>query len=208
MSALPSWIHHFYHGRRLESEISLFAAAIKDPTINLEANLYIIYASYGVSPQNYHQLTNKNPSLEPINKRSLSDISDDMLSKSTSSSSRLDLILAYSEIPDTLLSYVLLDILPKYSPMRSRDIFGRLCLLILREYPQRPDLIYQLIEHANAMWIIKSLPNFLSIAATEYYSKTVCSVFRMHSLWSKGLYQQLFFEYISYFRTTKLDKKK
>jgi predicted O-linked N-acetylglucosamine transferase (SPINDLY family) len=83
------------------------------------------------------------------------------------------------------------------TPEQRQQRLARFGQFLYSRFPNRPDLLLQLIQHQSATAVLKSLPN-RALDAGSYYSNSLCSLFHFQELWLKGRYSQLYSTYAGY----------
>ena len=85
-------------------------------------------------------------------------------------------------MPDPLLLYGLQDLLcSAQSDSKRQELFLRLGNLLNLRFPNRPDLILQLIAFENAFSVLKSLPD-RQYPPSVFYRNNECCIYYLHSL--------------------------
>jgi len=182
----------------LTAEIKLFAACQLDSNLDLGTELSLFRRSYGKSK----------PAVEytGINNSKMFNIDYSLSSLMTNyiifSQSYLDcrLLIKYCpDFPDVLINYCIQFLIGvDIANDRSRAIFSRLASLLLLRFPNRPDLIFQLISHYSAYSVLKNLPHS-NLEPNSIYTSASTPVFYFQSLWVKGKYEQLLINYAGFF---------
>jgi predicted O-linked N-acetylglucosamine transferase (SPINDLY family) len=196
MPADRPWVALFLNGDRLKAEVCLHAARLRGtPAEQVEADLRQLHRAAGrlVEAQVDGAKALALGSAEGLQALELA-----YRAAGTDLEALQALIQATPEYPDPLLLWAISQALPS-APDRAerRARLRRLGLLLLRQFPQRLDLLLALVAAEGAMDVLKSLPDCPAPAST-FYTSTQPALMHLQSLWAKGRYEQLLLTYAHY----------
>ncbi|MCP9808645.1 hypothetical protein KBY58_04260 [Cyanobium sp. HWJ4-Hawea] len=192
------WLELFFQGRRLEAEVVLHAQRLQchglqrssdpgavngtDPS-DLSA-LQLLQRAYG------RELPKPEAPM-PILQAAYQAAGD-------SPRALRALITQEPGYPDPLLLLALRTLLPAAADHGlRRQLLQRVGLLLMRQFPQRHDLLLALLMAEGASEVLKSLPQ-RSMPASAYYGNGQVALMELQSQWSKGNYANLLLTYIHY----------
>jgi hypothetical protein len=191
----PSWPSLFFHGKRLEAEVQLHAAAYQNQALPLARELGFLQRSYGWEP-----LPASTPvmAVTRLATAQMEVLQDRYRSSVEERASLLELSAENPCYPDPLLCLGLRYVLPSSATKGLRQQrFSRVGRCVAERFPRRQDLLLQLIAAEAAYPVLKSLPD-QALPASVYYSNTQCSLFHLQALWAKGRYNALHHTYSHY----------
>jgi len=191
LSPVSAWINPFFRGQRLQAETKLQARLFLQASPALAAELLVLHRSCGFS------VDLDDPALAPAAPASLRGMQQAYQQAAGTLASLQALVLAEAEYPDPLLLLVLSQKMPAASLAQRQQYLQRLGFLLLQQFPNRPDLLLQLISAEAAFHVLKSCPDRL-VPAASYYGNTQCSLMHLQELWAKGKYEALFRIYCQY----------
>ena len=194
MNASARWVELFLTGERLRSEVSLHAGrlcGVSSPQV--EADLRLLHRAAGF------------PVAASINSDSaagacagLQTLESAYHAAGSIPRALTALVRSAPLYPDPLLLWAISHVFPTASnPAELRLRFQRVGLLLIRQFPQRFDLLLSLVAAQGAVEVLKSLPN-QSAPASLFYTSTQPSLFQLQSLWAKGHYEKLLLTYAHY----------
>ena len=191
-----NWAKSFFSGQRLQAEIQLLAKCASEPNLDLSADFALIHQSYGSvvdaddSNHQHFEHCSDVGSLAycyELYKKLANDVAN-----------RRSSVWQLPDMPDPLLLHGLQDLLcSSQLAFKRQELFLRLGNLLSYRFPNRPDLILQLIAFENAFSVLKSLPD-IQFPASAFYRNNQCCIYHLHSLWIKGRYEQLVHDYCHY----------
>ena len=193
---VTDWAKSFFSGQRLQAEIQLLAKSVLEPNLDLKSDFALIHQSYGSGGEAdvySHQNGQHHSDIG-----SLSNCFEFYKRYAQDGLSRRSSLWQLPDMPDPLLLYGIQDLLLNASSAAKRHrLFLRLGNLLSHRFPNRPDLILQLIAFENAFSVLKSLPD-RPYPSSVFYTNNQCCIYHLHSLWVKGRYEQLVRDYCHY----------
>ena len=195
MVVVERWVELFFAGNRLAAEVNLLAHAFSNPDFDLCSELIPLQRSFGFIADPTSLLADD---LDNIHKTPLQSLLQQYQLSAQQPAALPSLIKDQPFYPDPLLMFGLSYLMPNAITAEQRNqYFQRLGRLLSFRFPDRPDLILQLIAADAAFAVLKSLPD-QGLSASSYYGNTHCALFHLQALWAKGRYQALHHTYIHY----------
>ncbi|MEB3235126.1 MAG: hypothetical protein VKM98_06845 [Cyanobacteriota bacterium] len=193
------WPEAFWQGQRLDAEVQLQAAALRCGSMAaLQREQPVLRRANGFSPED-----------DPDRAAAISSDSTDATGGLASAEMAYQaagadaealqaLVLQLPAYPDPLLLWALQQVLPAApNPEQRRQRLQRLGWLLLRQFPQRLDLLLALVAAEGASEVLKSLPD-RAAPASAFYTNTQPAMQHLQSLWVKGRYATLLSTYAHY----------
>tara|TARA_Y100001933_G_C18985229_1_gene558227 strand:- start:16 stop:1986 length:1971 start_codon:yes stop_codon:yes gene_type:complete len=179
---LQPWQLSFYSGERLKAEVALFSSMLVGDISRQELNAgsHLLQSSYGISHCSDF-------SLSPFQEFQVS-----LPTPQGPAESSAQYLLA-ADCPDALL-YWLLTVYPATtadSEVRTRiEVLRRTAHLLMRRFPQRPDLPFQLLMLDPTGSLLKMSPKVL-LNPGQWYSRPQSCLSQLHVGWVQGRYQDM-----------------
>ena len=179
--ALSSWERLFYSGDRLNAEVSLFGAAVEGhlQPFELAAGCSLIHRSHGVSkaqePLSAFAAYQRNQP-EPLN-----------------AEEAWRQLLPVADLPDALMFWALhrrLPCLAGEDPAKRFFLLQRLAQLLHRNWPNRPDLPYQVLLCDPTGTLLQTAPKKW-FKPGQCYSRPEASLVPLQAAWVQGRFQAM-----------------
>ncbi len=177
---LPAWEEAFYNGRRLEAEVTIHALRLQGKLELSQAveACRLVQRSYGVNVQKSPLTT-----FERLQK-SIGKISDPR--------EALTQLLAYGELPDALMLWIIHYRLPQLIESEHKiSLLQRLAILLYLKFPERKDLSYHCLVNDPTGALIKGAPQRM-LKPGDWYTNTQPYLPMLQVAWSQGRYEQMF----------------
>ena len=174
---LNPWELSFYEGDRLLAEVKLFGAAFVGgiSRSQLRDGCSLTKASFG--------LTNVSEVLSPFQKF------QSTLSAPLNSTESRNQYIAAADCPDALLLWVLTRHLPTLKgDTRAVHVLRRTAQMLIKYFPQRPDLPYQLVMREPTGALLKGAPKFI-FPPGKCYSNHQSFLPQLQVAWIQGRYE-------------------
>jgi predicted O-linked N-acetylglucosamine transferase (SPINDLY family) len=191
-----TWPSLFFQGRRLEAEVRLQAAAFRLALPAWDQEMAFLQRSYGWPAQD--TALSVRLAAAAAGHQSIGALHQRYQQGAGQAAALRQLVLDHPAYPDPLLYWGLSQSLAAAGSRAERQHrFRRLGRCLLARFPQRADLLLQLIAAETAYAVLKSLPD-QALPASAYYANTHCALFHLQALWAKGRYNALHLTYSHY----------
>ena len=195
LSVPRNWTQLYLSGQRLEAEVCLQASGLLGlPPVAVEHELAVFCRAYGFESQ-VQALAKTGAPAPPL---SLIDLEALYQGAAADGRALRHLIKKTPTYPDPLLLWATQHVFPTLTDRaKRRAALQRLGLLLLRQFPQRLDLLLALVAAEGASDVLRSLPE-KAAPASCFYTHTPPAMQYLQSLWVKGRYSQLLSAYVHY----------
>ncbi|KZR84360.1 hypothetical protein PMIT1342_00077 [Prochlorococcus marinus str. MIT 1342] len=176
---LPLWEQAFYKGRRLDAEVSIHAASLRGDldVVNAVEACRLLQRSHGV------KVTGSPGTTFERSQENIGKISDPR--------EALRQLLAYSELPDALMLWIIHYRLPQLlEPQEKISLLQRLAILLYLKFPERKDLSYHCLTSEPTGALLKGAPQRM-LRPGDWYTQAYPYLPMLQVAWSQGRFEQM-----------------
>jgi len=176
---LPAWEQDFYNGHRLEAEVAIHALRLQGKLDNGQAveACRLVQRSYGINV--------KGPTASTFER------CQEQISNPSDQRNVLTQLLAYAELPDSLMLWIMHYRLPQLIGSEEKLILlQRLAVFLYWNFPDRKDLSCHCLIKEPTGAMLKGSPKLI-LKPGDWYTDTTPYLATLQVAWAQGRYEQM-----------------